>query len=136
MVDRDLLWRLSFSNSEKHLIKFAADGNRYSKKKTIFRIMKQHIQTIKNKYPDEVKKICSYHVKQFMLGQFDNEWKDSDMGKVHRAVLKNFIAALSDTPPFIENYFIEGDNVIRFIPELEIDLIVKYCTDQITSLNY
>lgn len=87
-------------------------------------MIKSYIEEIKMKHPDKVKKFCSYHIKQFMLQQFDT-WQEGEINSVLKRLVSLLIDNLSSSPPHINNYFIENDNVIRFVPDSEIQLIVQ-----------
>lgn len=81
-----------------------------------------------------MKKFCSYHIKQFMFKQYDTWGEIYDDAKTLRNVLQKLLEQLSSSPPFIENYFIKNDNVIRYVPQTEIALIVKFLRDKMKEL--
>ncbi|VDH93275.1 Hypothetical predicted protein [Mytilus galloprovincialis] len=132
--DSHLFWRLSFSYTEKKLVNSANSVDRFSTKKTIFRLIKSLIQELKDNNPAIMKKFCSYHIKQFMFKQYDTWGEIYDHAKILRNVLQKLLEQLSSSPPFIENYFIEKDNVIRYVPQPEIALIVKFLQDKMKVL--
>ncbi|XP_063421770.1 uncharacterized protein LOC134706607 isoform X2 [Mytilus trossulus] len=129
-----LLWRLSFSYTEKKLVNSANSVDKFSTKKTVFRLIKSLIQELKDNNPAIMKKFCSYHIKQFMFKQYDTWGEIYDDAKTLRNVLQKLLEQLSSSPPFIENYFIENDNVIRYVPKPEIALIVKFLQDKMKEL--
>ncbi|CAC5406814.1 MB21D1 [Mytilus coruscus] len=132
--DRDLLWRLSFSYTEKKLVNSANSVDKFSTKKTVFRLIKSLIQELKDNNPEIMKKFCSYHIKQFMFKQYDTWGEIYDEAKILRNVLQKLLDQLSGSPPFIENYFIENDNVIRYVPQPEIALVVKFLREKMKEL--
>ncbi|CAG2227376.1 MB21D1 [Mytilus edulis] len=132
--DSHLFWRLSFSYTEKKLVNSANSVDKFSTKKTVFRLIKSLIQELKDNNPAIMKKFCSYHIKQFMFKQYDTWGEIYDDAKTLRNVLQKLLEQLSSSPPFIENYFIEKDNVIRYVPQTEIALIVKFLRDKMKEL--
>ncbi|XP_052091796.1 uncharacterized protein LOC127728452 isoform X4 [Mytilus californianus] len=132
--DRDLFWRLSFSYTEKKLINSANSVDKFSTKKTVFRLIKSLIQELKDNNPEIMKKFCSYHIKQFMFKQYDDWGEIYDVAKILRNVLQKLLDQLSVSPPFIDNYFIENDNVIRYVPQPEIALVVKFLREKMKEL--
>ncbi|XP_076094548.1 uncharacterized protein LOC143065086 isoform X2 [Mytilus galloprovincialis] len=132
--DSHLFWRLSFSYTEKKLVNSANSVDKFSTKKTVFRLIKSLIQELKDNNPAIMKKFCSYHIKQFMFKQYDTWGEIYDDAKTLRNVLQKLLEQLSSSPPFIENYFIENDNVIRYVPQTEIALIVKFLLDKMKEL--
>ncbi|XP_076078038.1 cyclic GMP-AMP synthase-like receptor isoform X9 [Mytilus galloprovincialis] len=125
-TDKNLLFRLSFSRTEKMLIKHANSADKLNLKKNAFRFIKLCIQDLKDKHPGEIKKFCSYHIKQFMLTQYDT-WptREREGVRIQRYLIGELIKTLSLANPTIANYFITNDNVIRYVPSEEIAVIVK-----------
>ncbi|VDH92364.1 cyclic GMP-AMP synthase [Mytilus galloprovincialis] len=125
-TDKNLLFRLSFSRTEKMLINHANSADKLNLKKNAFRFIKLCIQDLKDKHPGEIKKFCSYHIKQFMLTQYDT-WptREREGVRIQRYLIGELIKTLSLANPTIANYFITNDNVIRYVPSEEIAVIVK-----------
>ena len=97
-------------------------------------MIKSYITEIKMNHPDKVKKFCSYHIKHFMLQQFDT-WQEGEINSILRRLVSVLIDNLSSSPPHIYSYFIENDNVIRFVPDSEIQLIVQGLREVIHALK-
>jgi hypothetical protein len=73
-------------------------------------MIKSYIEEIKMNHPDKVKKFCSYHIKQFMLQQFDT-WQEGEINSILRRLVSVLIDNLSSSPPHIYSYFIENDTL-------------------------
>ncbi|CAC5412769.1 MB21D1 [Mytilus coruscus] len=135
-TDKNLLFRLSFSRTEKMLVKHANSADKLNFKKNAFRVIKLCIQDLKDKHPRKVKKFCSYHIKQFMFSQYDT-WPttESEEVRIQRCLIGELIKTLSLATPTIQNYFITNDNVIRYVPSEEIVLVVKGLQEKVTLLR-
>ncbi|CAC5412767.1 MB21D1 [Mytilus coruscus] len=135
-TDKNLLFRLSFSRTEKMLVKHANSADKLNFKKNAFRVIKLCIQDLKDKHPRKVKTFCSYHIKQFMFSQYDT-WPttESEEVRIQRCLLGELIKTLSLDTPTIKNYFITNDNVIRYVPREEIAVIVKGLQEKVKLLH-
>ncbi|XP_063404533.1 cyclic GMP-AMP synthase-like [Mytilus trossulus] len=134
--DKNLLFRLSFSRTEKMLVKHANSADKLNLKKNVFRVVKLCIQEIKEKHPKEIKKFCSYHIKQFMFAQYDT-WptREREGVRIQRCLIGELIKTLSLAKPTIMNYIIPNDNVIRYVPSEEIAVIVKGLQDKLKFMH-
>ncbi|KAK3108813.1 hypothetical protein FSP39_016241 [Pinctada imbricata] len=125
--NKELYWRISFSHAEKTLVKFANNGNGNSRRKDIFRIMKQLKHYVKEQNPDKIEKFCSYHLKMFMLNEFDS-WRgevsnQDDLLILVLETVYRLTRCLQRST--ILNYFIRNDNILKFVPHGELDLVCK-----------
>jgi len=61
-----------------------------------------------------------------MLSQYDT-WPKQETSEtcIQKCILENRIRTLNASNPTIYNYFIPNDNVLKYIPQEEIDLISK-----------
>ena len=61
-----------------------------------------------------------------MLSQYDT-WPKQETSEtcIQKCILENRIRTLNASNPTIYNYFIPNDNVLKYIPQEEIDLIRK-----------
>lgn len=132
--DRNILWRLSFSKAEKKLLTYANSTDPSAFKKNAFRFTKKCIQDLREVNPGKIKKFCSYHLKQFMFSQYDT-WPQHENSEscIQKWILKNLIRTLSTSNPTINNYFIHNDNVLKYIPQEEIDLIRKGLQEKVNK---
>ncbi|XP_063404088.1 cyclic GMP-AMP synthase-like isoform X2 [Mytilus trossulus] len=135
-ADKNLLFRLSFSRTEKMLVKHANSADKLNFKKTAFRFIKLCIQDLKEKHPRKVEKFCSYHIKQFMFSQYDT-WptRESEEVRIQRCLIGELIKTLSLPTPTILNYIIKNDNVIRYVSSEEIAVIVKGLQEKFKLLH-
>lgn len=124
--DRNILWRLSFSNAEKKLLTYANSTDPSGFKKNAFRFIKKCVQDLRERNRGKINKFCSYHLKQFMFSQYD-KWPNQETSEacIQKCILENLIRTLNTSTPTIYNYFIPRDNVLKYIPQEEIDLISK-----------
>ncbi|XP_062581494.1 cyclic GMP-AMP synthase-like isoform X2 [Saccostrea cucullata] len=122
-ADADLLWRISFSHAERKLIHHA-DYTDKGVRKTIFKILKKLKEDIKTDSP-KIEKFCSYHLKMFMLGFFDRHQDFSEKNEQHlfNQSIKELVKCLQEGE--IRNYFIPNDNILKYVPKDEKDLIAR-----------
>jgi hypothetical protein len=132
--DRNILWRLSFSKAEKKLLTYANSKDPSAFKKNAFRFTKKCIQDLRESNPGKIEKFCSYHLKQFMFSQYDT-WPKQIYSEtcIQKFILENLIHALSRSNPRIYSYFIPNDNVLKYIPQEEIDLISKGLQEKVRT---
>ena len=69
-----------------------------------------------------------------MLHQYDVWYEGAELVKLQRIVVEKLIKKLTRSPPYIENYFIENDNVLRSVPQEEIDLVVSGLREEVKAL--
>ena len=139
VMECDLYWRISFSYAEKILILHANNGNTSSQRKYIFKMLKNLMHKVKEQHPDRIKKFASYHLKMFMLNEYDRRTKTerTDKKTLLLDTIERLLNCLHKDPPRhypkILNYFIRNDNVVRHVPENERNLIfdglMPYLTD-------
>ena len=134
--NKNLLWRLSFTRAEKMLVRHANSADASNFKKNAFRTIKWCIQGVKEKHPGKIQKFSSHNIKHFMFSQYDT-WPKTEKNEViiQRNIIENLIKALSVDLPFIANYFIPAENVIKKIPKEEISLITKGLQDELRKLH-
>lgn len=132
--DSNILWRLSFSNAEKKLLTYANSTDPSGFKKNAFRFIKKCVQDLRERNRGKINKFCSYHLKQFMFSQYD-KWPNQETSEacIQKCILENLIRTLNTSTPTIYNYFIPRDNVLKYIPQEEIDLISKGLQEKVRN---
>lgn len=134
-VKLDLLWKISFSWAEQHLVRNANQGNPESCRKLIFKLLKHFLEETKRAHP-EIQRLSSYHIKMFMLHQYDSWSGDGELDeKVERTTLaiKQLLSHLKGRG--IKSYFIPTDIVTKNVPQSETDLYIKTLELHLKELN-
>jgi hypothetical protein len=69
-----------------------------------------------------------------MFSQYDT-WPKQKYSEtyIQKFILENLIHALSRSNPRIYSYFIPNDNVLKYIPQEEIDLISKGLQEKVRT---
>lgn len=69
-----------------------------------------------------------------MFSQYD-KWPKQETSEacIQKCILENLIRTLNVSNPTIYNYFIPKDNVLKYIPQEEIDLISKGLQEKVRN---
>ncbi|KAL5014422.1 hypothetical protein ScPMuIL_008692 [Solemya velum] len=128
----DYIWRISFSFTENILLRHADDSDMETCRRHTLRVLKMCLAECKEKISTRtVWKLASFHLKTYMLHVFDS-WPNDDSwkkGRDERSRLMNCLHQLrrifapNNSPPFLENYFIKKDNILKFVPQDEVKIL-------------
>ncbi|NXD20810.1 CGAS synthase, partial [Spelaeornis formosus] len=121
-VLRGNTWRLSFSHIEKELINTHGNSNTCCEangkkccRKGCLKLMKYLLEQLKKKYPKELEKFCSYHVKTAFLHSCvmwpnDSDWRLEDLDHCFQQCLKFFVVCLQNSQ--LAHFFIPQYNLL------------------------
>ncbi|NWI35467.1 CGAS synthase, partial [Picathartes gymnocephalus] len=120
-VLRGNTWRLSFSHIEKDMINnhgnaktcCESDGPKCCRKGCL-KLLKYLLEQLKMKYPKELEKFCSYHVKTAFLHScvtwpYDSDWHLGDLDHCFQQCLKFFVDCLQESQ--LTHFFIPQYNL-------------------------
>ncbi|NXB13022.1 CGAS synthase, partial [Cnemophilus loriae] len=121
-VLRGNTWRLSFSHIEKHMINnhgnsktcCESDGPKCCRKGCL-KLLKYLLEQLKMKYPKELEKFCSYHVKTAFLHSCvtwpnDSDWHLGDLDHCFQKCLEFFVDCLQKSQ--LTHFFIPQYNLL------------------------
>ncbi|KAM7061244.1 cyclic GMP-AMP synthase [Acridotheres tristis] len=121
-VLRGNTWRLSFSHIEKDIIKnhgnsktcCESDGPKCCRKGCL-KLLKYLLEQLKMKYPKELEKFCSYHVKTAFLHSCvtwpnDSDWHLGDLDHCFQQCLRFFVDCLQRSQ--LTHFFIPQYNLL------------------------
>ncbi|XP_048086291.1 cyclic GMP-AMP synthase isoform X1 [Alosa alosa] len=135
-------WRISFSHSEKEIIR--NHGNRRTCcegqsnrccRKTCLRLLKRLIEGLKQRYPEELDPLCSYHGKTIFFHVLsrrgdDSQWNVGDLSKCFLILLSAFEGhAHSGNLP---HFFVPSHNLFAppAFPQSTLDFLVGALREQ------
>ncbi|XP_064607070.1 cyclic GMP-AMP synthase-like [Liolophura sinensis] len=132
--NRDKLWRLSFSNIEKEIILHANSGQK-SCRKLVFRVLKYILEKAKEKY--NIRGLSSYHIKTFMLYQYDGFPADESWcHTMLRTRLHHCIPQLQRVlkEKKLVHYFLTSVNLTKDLDNRDIDSFVGVLDEYIRNI--
>ncbi|KAL3856557.1 hypothetical protein ACJMK2_011293 [Sinanodonta woodiana] len=130
-----MLWRESFSHTEKLLWKHA-DGARDPPtcRKPVLKALKLLLSECISENT-HIKHLSTFHLRTFMLHEFDNfprdkDWDKRDMNRCLYETKKNLRNVLEDK--VLMNYFVLGNNVLQDVPETETAVFMAYLNQSLS----
>ncbi|KAL3883525.1 hypothetical protein ACJMK2_029781 [Sinanodonta woodiana] len=122
----ELLWRLSFSRTDKMLwLNADNNGQMPTCRKKILMILKRVLEECKNKNAAVMPHLSSFHLRTFMLHQYDkrpedNEWLETKLRQCLYLCIQDLTEILSIRN--MSNYYIRGHNVLQTMEDEEIEI--------------
>ncbi|XP_066535309.1 cyclic GMP-AMP synthase [Hoplias malabaricus] len=115
-------WRISFSHVEKFILKnhglskTCCETRPTCCRKQCLKLLKYLVQRLKEKYPKEAAKLCSYHAKTTLLHSCasrveDSEWATDQLSHCFQQLLHDFEEHLRRYQ--LPNFFIPSHNLLK-----------------------
>lgn len=130
----DKLWRLSFSKIEKKIILHTNSGQKTCRK-IVFRVLKYILEKAKEKY--NIQGLTSYHIKTFMLYQYDEFPADESWSHTMlRTRLHHCIPQLQKVleEKKLIHYFLNSVNLTKDIKDRDIDSFARVLEEYIRNI--
>ncbi|KAK3585713.1 hypothetical protein CHS0354_020281 [Potamilus streckersoni] len=128
----ELLWRLSFSRTEK-LLWLSVDSDRSlpTCRKKILKFLKGILEECKNNNAAVMTHLSSFHLRTFMLHQYDRKPDDKDWLETKRrqclhVCIMELIRILSSKQ--MDNYYVRGHNVLKQVEVKEVQIFIEALT--------
>ncbi|KAL3883526.1 hypothetical protein ACJMK2_029782 [Sinanodonta woodiana] len=122
----ELLWRLSFSRTDKMLwLNADNNGQMPTCRKKILMILKGILEECKDTNAAVMPHLSSFHLRTFMLHQYDkrpddNEWLATKLRQCLHLCMQDLIEILSIRN--MSNYYVRGHNVLQTVEDEEIEI--------------
>ncbi|KAK3587277.1 hypothetical protein CHS0354_034423 [Potamilus streckersoni] len=134
--DGHILWRESFSHTEKLLWKHA-DGARDPPtcRKPVLKALKLLLSECRSENTD-INHLSTFHLRTFMLHEFDRlpsdkDWDKCILGESLKYTQKKLKIVLKDK--VLMNYFVPGHNVLQEVPETETAAFIVYLNKALST---
>lgn len=130
-------WRISFSHTEKHILKrhghsktcCEAQGMKCCRKECL-KLLKYLLSQLKKEHPDKMSKFCSYHAKTTLLHACatkveDSEWAYSQRADCFQQLLDDFVRGLKNQD--LCNFFVPSQNLLHqdYLPKSNCEFLAK-----------
>ncbi|KAK3585711.1 hypothetical protein CHS0354_020278 [Potamilus streckersoni] len=126
---RKLLWRLSFSRTEKMLwLSADSKGSMRTCRKDVLKILKGILEDCKDSKAVMMPNLSSFHLRTFMLHQYDqrpddNDWLETKTRQCLHVCIGELIQILNSTQ--MSNYYVRGHNVLQNVKDEEIKIFTE-----------
>lgn len=135
-------WRISFSHTEKEIIRnhgnkrtcCEGQSNRCCRK-TCLRLLKRLIEGLKERYPEELEPLCSYHGKTVFFHALsrrgdDSQWNVGDLSKCFLLLLDTFEGYAQSG--YLPHFFVPSCNLFAppAFPQNALDCLVVVLREQ------
>ncbi|KAI5616259.1 cyclic GMP-AMP synthase [Silurus asotus] len=132
-------WRISFSHVEKYILKnhgnskTCCEGEQKCCRKQCLKLLKYLLQRLKEKHPEEMDELCSYHAKTTLLHACaarvkDSVWAFSELSHCFQELLKDFEQNLRACK--LPNFFIPSQNLLSGISKKKSKFIADLIENQ------